>query len=234
MESVLIVDADAESADALARRLRDPVLAVATASSAAAAVRMVSRDAPSLLLLDGTLPDGPGTDVIKRLRNHATTRSIPIILVSRRADEVDRVLALELGADDFVAKPFSTRELALRVRAILRRAARVTPMSADHLRIGPIDIDVPGHRVTVRGEPVSLSALELRLLLHIGQRHGRVQSRDELLARVWRHSRNVDPRTVDTHVKRLRSKLGPAGDVIETVRGFGYRVRVESSPPART
>jgi two-component system phosphate regulon response regulator PhoB len=180
---------------------------------------------PVLELLDLMQPDLPGTDVCRRLRAEAATARVPIIVLTARSEEIDRVVGFEVGADDYVIKPFSVRELLLRIRAVLRRAAPEEPAAGGEERFGRLRLDRPGHRAWVDEEEVALTALEFRLLTTFLDRRGRVQSRDTLLSDVWGYAASVTTRTVDTHVKRLREKLGAAGAYVETVRGVGYRFR---------
>jgi len=177
---------------------------------------------PDLVVLDLMLPDLPGTEVCRRLKASERTRLVPVVMLTAKGEEVDRVVGFELGADDYVVKPFSIRELVLRLQAVLRRAAgpRETPPE----RIGPLRLDGEAHRAFVGEEEVPLTALEFRLLATFMARAGRVQSREQLLSDVWEMSPELETRTVDTHVKRLREKLGPARDLLETVRGVGYRL----------
>jgi two-component system, OmpR family, phosphate regulon response regulator PhoB len=179
---------------------------------------------PDLVVLDLMLPDFPGTEVCRRLRADERTRAIPVLMVTAKSEEIDRVVGFEVGADDYVTKPYSVRELLLRVRAILRRVAHEEPREAE-LRFGELRVDEPGHRVWVGDEELRLTALEFRLLTTLLSRKGRVQTRDTLLSDVWGIDAEVTTRTVDTHVKRLREKLGSAGNYIETLRGVGYRFR---------
>lgn len=179
---------------------------------------------PELVLLDIMLPDISGTEVCKQLRGDPETRHIPVIMLTARGEEIDRVVGFEVGADDYVVKPFSVRELMLRVRAILRRAQPTEP-AANELTYGPIRVDTSGHRVWVGADEVELTALEFKLLTTFLSRRGRAQTREVLLEDVWGIEAEVTTRTVDTHVKRLRQKLGPAGGNIETLRGVGYRLR---------
>jgi two-component system phosphate regulon response regulator PhoB len=172
---------------------------------------------PDLVLLDVMLPDMSGTEVCRRLKQSDATRDIPVVMVTARGEEIDRVVGFEVGADDYVVKPFSVRELLLRVRAILRRA---TTRVADVLTLDPV-----AHRCFVSGQEVQLTALEFRLLSTFLARRGRVQSREVLLSDVWGIDADITTRTVDTHVKRLREKLGVAGSYVETLRGVGYRFR---------
>ncbi len=179
---------------------------------------------PDLVLLDLMLPDMSGTQVCQQLRAGERTRSMPVIMMTAKAEEVDRVVGFEVGADDYVVKPFSVRELALRVRAMLRRSHR-TEAESEILRFGRLKVDREAHRVWIDDAEVTLTALEFRLLYTFLSRKGRVQSREALLSDVWGIDAEVTTRTVDTHVKRLREKLGEVGDYIETLRGVGYRFR---------
>lgn len=180
-----------------------------------------------LVILDLMLPDMSGTEICRNLRADGTTRHVPVIMLTARGEEIDRVVGFEMGADDYVVKPFSVRELILRVRAILRR--RNVESTADELcdgkamLFGPLKVDTVAHSVWVAGDDVKLTALEFRLLATFLTRKGRVQTRDTLLSDVWGIQADVTTRTVDTHVKRLREKLGEAGQYIETLRGVGYR-----------
>ncbi|HWN82252.1 MAG TPA: winged helix-turn-helix domain-containing protein, partial [Candidatus Udaeobacter sp.] len=174
-----------------------------------------------LIILDLMLPDMDGTEVLRVLKADDRTRQIPVIFLSARTEEVDRVVGFELGAEDYVGKPFSPRELMLRVRALLRRRGDGEETGA--LRAGGLAVDLTSHRVEVDGEAVELTATEFRLLAHLMRKPGRVLERDRLLDAVWGQEVYVTPRTVDTHVQRLRQKLGSAGRLIETVRGVGYR-----------
>jgi len=189
------------------------------------AIRLLSKHGVAGLVVEDQLVDMRATEVLKRVREQPETRTKPVILVSGQDDEVDRVLAFELGADDFVAKPYSPRELALRLRAVLRRAQAGTGRQLDRLQLDRLIIDVPGHEVSVDGLAVALTALEFKLLVDLARHRGLVRSREKLLEAVWHHPSTLETRTVDTHVKRLREKLGEAGRDIETVRGVGYRLK---------
>jgi len=189
------------------------------------AIRLLSKQGVSVLIVEDQLIDMRATEVLKRVRKRPETRTKPVILVSGRDDEIDRVLAFELGADDFVAKPYSPRELALRLRAVLRRVQAQADQPVNRFQLERLGIDVPGHEVTVDGEVVMLTALEFKLLVDLARHRGLVRSREKLLEAVWRHPGTLETRTVDTHVKRLREKLGDIGRQIETVRGVGYRLR---------
>ena len=181
---------------------------------------------PDLIVLDLMLPDISGTEVCRQLRQSPTTRGIPILMLTAKTDAIDRVVGFEVGADDYVTKPFSVRELVLRIKAILRRSS-TQEEAAENLTVGVLRIDVDGHRVWVEDAEVVLTALEFRLLTTLIKRRGRVQTREALLEHVWEMSGDVTTRTVDTHVRRLRKKLGPASEYIETLRGVGYRFRPE-------
>jgi two-component system, OmpR family, phosphate regulon response regulator PhoB len=179
---------------------------------------------PDVIVLDLMLPDLPGTEVCRRLRENDRTRDIPILMCTAKGSEIDRVVGFEVGADDYIVKPFSVRELMLRIRAIMRRAQR-TDAEPEVLRFGRLKVDREAHRAWVDDKEIGLTALEFRLLYAFLSRKGRVQTRDALLSDVWGIDADVTTRTVDTHVKRLREKLGDAGDYIETLRGVGYRFR---------
>jgi len=189
------------------------------------AIRLLCKQGVSVLIVEDQLADMRATEVLKRVRERPETRTKPVILVSGQDDEIERVLAFELGADDFVAKPYSPRELALRLRAVLRRAETQGDQPVNRFQLERLGIDVPGHEVTVDGEVVMLTALEFKLLVDLARHRGLVRSREKLLEAVWRHPGTLETRTVDTHVKRLREKLGDIGHQIETVRGVGYRLR---------
>jgi two-component system phosphate regulon response regulator PhoB len=189
------------------------------------AIRLLSKTGVTGLIVEDQLADMRATDVLKRVREQPETRSKPVILVSGRDDEIDRVLAFELGADDFVAKPYSPRELALRLRAVLRRVQARADQPVDRFQLDRLFIDVAAHEVTVDDEPVPLTALEFKLLADLARHRGFVRSRENLLRAVWQHTGTLETRTVDTHIKRLREKLGDVGREIETVRGVGYRLK---------
>ena len=225
---ILVVEDEADLAELVAFNLRQSGYTASIASSGTAALAEVARKRPDLVVLDLMLPDISGTEVCRRLRSEPSTQRLPIVMLTARSAEIDRVLGFEVGADDYVSKPFSPRELVLRVGAVLRRVLPPGEDAAEMgagITIGSLTIDVPRHEVRVETEPVPLTALEFKLLLDLASRRGRVQSRDALLERVWGYAPGIETRTVDTHVKRLREKLGQAADYIETVRGVGYRMR---------
>ena len=219
---ILVVDDEPDALELIAFNLKSAGLEVLTAENGDQAQRLARAQLPDLILLDLMLPEVDGLEVCKILRRDAATSAIPIIMVTAKAAEMDRVLGLELGADDYVTKPFSPRELVLRVKNLLRRRqAAETP--TDRISVGDLSIDIPRHLVTVQGRAVELTATEFRLLSVLAQRRGRVQSREQLLRDVWNYETVIDTRTVDTHMRRLREKLGPAARYLDTVRGVGYR-----------
>ena len=180
------------------------------------------KDDYDIILLDLMLPDISGTEICRQLKGNARTATVPVIMLTARSEEVDRVVGFELGADDYITKPFSVREVVLRVKAILRRG--VAGEAPPREQVGPIRLDTEAHRVFVDSQEVDLTALEFRLLETFMARVGRVQTREQLLRDVWQMTGELQTRTVDTHVKRLREKLGSGRDLIETVRGLGYRM----------
>ena len=188
------------------------------------ALESLKRHPPDLLVLDLMLPGLDGLEITRTLKSASATAQIPLIMLTARNEEVDRIVGLELGADDYLSKPFSPREVVLRVRAVLRRGDS-SPETQDVLRVGRLQLDIPAHRFFVVGEEVVVTATEFRLMRVLMERAGRVQTREQLLSDVWNYADNVDSRTVDTHVRRLRKKLGSEADLIETVIGLGYRLR---------
>lgn len=228
--TILVVDDEPDIRSTLRFNLEREGFRTVMADSGRAALQLArSGDPrPDLVVLDLMLPDISGTDVCRELRQGSDTRRIPILMLTAKTDAIDRVVGFEVGADDYVTKPFSPRELVLRIKAILRRAQPGTEEAPELLRFGILQVDVTGHRVWVRGEEVSLTALEFKLLTRLVKRRGWVQTREALLGQVWEMSGDVTTRTVDTHVRRLRKKLGPASEYIETLRGVGYRFKVEA------
>jgi len=225
-KKVLIVEDERDVVDMLALNLRKAGgFLISTATDGAAGLTKARAEKPALIILDLMLPKMPGLEICKILKSDSTTRHIPIMMLTAKAEEIDRIVGLEFGADDYVTKPFSPREVILRIRAILRRGAAET--TDEELTAGPITIDPARHAVSVERKRVNLTSLEFKLLRTLMQRRGRVQARDRLLNDVWGYESVIDTRTVDTHVRRLREKLGKAGEIIETVRGFGYRLREE-------
>ncbi len=229
-ETVLIVEDELDLVSTLEYRLQKEgyqTISATTGAQAMTALRTQPR--PDLVLLDLMLPDMSGVDICRNIRKEESTADIPVIMVTARADEIDRVVGFEVGADDYVCKPFSVRELVLRVKAQLRRS-RPAPRAVRTISFGRLRVDSEAHRVWVDGEESILTALEFKLLQSFLDRRGRVQSREQLLSDVWGITADVTTRTVDTHVKRLRQKLGAAGAYVETLRGVGYRFKDE--PPA--
>jgi two-component system phosphate regulon response regulator PhoB len=189
-------------------------------------LELAKKERPSLVILDLMLPGMDGKDICRALKSNPLTQSIPILMLTAKAEEVDRVIGLELGADDYVTKPFSPRELVLRVKAILRRK-EVGQESEKLFRIGDLLIDIDRHHVAIKERPVQLTSTEFKLLVELASKRGRVQTREHLLDRVWGYTYEGYARTVDTHIRRLREKLGSLGDHIETIRGVGYRFKEE-------
>jgi two-component system, OmpR family, phosphate regulon response regulator PhoB len=189
-------------------------------------LELAKKERPSLVILDLMLPGMDGKDICRALKSNPLTQSIPILMLTAKAEEVDRVIGLELGADDYVTKPFSPRELVLRVKAILRRK-EVGQESEKLVRIGDLLIDIDRHHVAIKERPVQLTSTEFKLLVELVSKRGRVQTREHLLDRVWGYTYEGYARTVDTHIRRLREKLGSLGDHIETIRGVGYRFKEE-------
>jgi two-component system phosphate regulon response regulator PhoB len=229
---VLIVDDERDLLSLLDFNLRAAGLETLLATTGETALAQLRRRVPDLVLLDLMLPDVPGTEVYRQLRADPRTSRVPVVMLTAKGAEVDRVVGLELGAEDYVTKPFSIRELILRVQAVLRRTGGAQA-SAERPpdQLGPIRVDVAAHRCFVDGVEVQLTALEFRLLSTLMARAGRVQSRERLLEDVWGMSPDVETRTVDTHVKRLREKLGSGRELLETVRGVGYRLVEPENPP---
>jgi len=228
-ERVLVVDDEPDIVALVAYHLAKAGYRVSTASDGPEAIEQALRERPAIIVLDLMLPGLSGYDVLKQLRANERTRGVGVLLLTARREEPDRIRGLSLGADDYLTKPFSAQELVLRVGAILRRLK--APGGAGHadvLELGSLRIDRAAYRVTVDGEAVELTPTEYRLLLLLAERRGRVQARHHLLETVWDAAPDIQTRTVDMHVQRLRGKLGPAGDLIETVRGFGYRLKGET------
>src|SRR5947208_8436963 len=221
-QRILIVDDEKDIVQVLEFALKQAGFETITAGDAAQAFARVRETQPDLVVLDLMLPDLPGTEVCRQLKSAARTAATPVIMLTARGDEVDRIVGFELGADDYITKPFSVREVVLRIKAILRRHAPGEEKPRE--RVGPLRIDPEAHRCFVDGEEITLTALEFRLLATFMARLGRVQTREQLLRDVWDMSPEMQTRTVDTHVKRLREKLGSGRDLIETVRGIGYRM----------
>jgi two-component system phosphate regulon response regulator PhoB len=221
---ILLVDDERDLLSLLDFNLRAAGFETLLATTGEQALSHTRRRVPDIVLLDLMLPDVPGTEVCRQLKSDPRTRHVPVVMLTAKGEEVDRVVGFELGADDYVTKPFSVRELVLRLKAVLRRAGAARASERPPEKVGPIRVDVDAHRAFVDGAEVQLTPLEFRLLTTFMARLGRVQSREQLLEDVWEMSSEVETRTVDTHVKRLREKLGSGRDLLETVRGIGYRL----------
>jgi two-component system phosphate regulon response regulator PhoB len=219
---ILVVDDEPEAVELVEFNLKQAGFVVTTAADGAEALNKARATSPNLIVLDLMLPEISGLEVCKMLRRDPATAGVPIVMLTAKAAEIDRVLGLELGADDYITKPFSPRELVLRIQKLLLRGQTVTE-SQETLRFGDLLIDGPRHIVSWRGKSVELTATEFKLLTVLAQRRGRVQSREQLLRDVWEYNNLVDTRTVDTHMRRLREKLGLAAKYLDTVRGVGYR-----------
>lgn len=222
-KKVLIVEDEKDVLDLLTLTLRKAGgFSILTATDGVTGLQKARQEKPAFIVLDLMLPKMPGLELCKIIKSDRATSHIPIMMLTAKAEEIDRIVGLEFGADDYVTKPFSPREVTLRIKAILRRGE---PRSeGEHLTAGPIRVDPARHKVFVDGQPVTLTMLEFKLLCTLIERRGRVQARDRLLNDVWGYESLIDTRTVDTHVRRLRKKLGKAADAIESVRGFGYRL----------
>lgn len=222
MSRILVIEDEPDIRQVLDYNLRLAGHEVSAAARGLDGLRLVREESPELVILDLMLPDIPGTEVCRTIKDNPQTRSLPVVMLTARGEEIDRVVGFELGADDYITKPFSVRELVLRVRAVLRRKVP-TSSDAPTIEFGNLRIDRAAHRVWVDGAEVELTALEFKLLVTLYDRRNRVQSRESLLDHVWGIEARISTRTVDAHVKRLREKIGAARDYIETVRGVGYR-----------
>lgn len=223
MQIILIIEDERDLADLVAFNLEREGYKTVIATDGVEGLTTAGRVIPDLILLDLMLPGMLGTEVCKHLKKDDKTARIPIIMMSAKSEEIDKVIGFEVGADDYVAKPFSTRELLLRVKAVLRRT--VADCTGGYVvKVGPLAIDTDRHMVAVNGDEVMFTSTEFKLLHTLAQRFGRVQSREVLLRDVWGYDHVDDSRTVDTHITRLRTKMGVAGVLIKTVRGFGYKI----------
>ena len=219
---ILVVDDEPDAIQLIAYNLTAADYEVITAADGGEGLKKARTLSPNLIVLDLMLPEIDGLEVCKLLRRDPNTAAIPIIMLTAKAAEMDRVLGLELGADDYVTKPFSPRELVLRVKRLLR-SGTPAPELADRIQVGDLVVDVLRHETLVKGKPVDLTATEFKLLTTLAQRRGRVQTREKLLQEVWGYDNIIDTRTVDTHMRRLREKMGFASRYLDTVRGVGYR-----------
>ena len=222
-KKILVAEDEVDVLNLVAINLKSAGFNVLKAEDGPTALEVARTAFPALIVLDLMLPGMSGIDVCKVLKSESATKLIPIIMLTAKAEEVDRIVGLELGADDYITKPFSPRELVLRVKSVIRRTDSSGPI--DHtLKIGDIQLDRARFEVLVKGKQLDFTATEFKLLALLMERRGRVQSRDTLLNDVWGYENLIDTRTVDTHIRRLREKLGKSADCIETVRGFGYRI----------
>ncbi|MFH1190071.1 MAG: response regulator transcription factor [Candidatus Omnitrophota bacterium] len=225
-EHILVVEDDKNISKLVKFNLEKAGYECAVALSGEKALEILDDLPVDLIILDIMLPGVDGFGICRAIKGKEKLKDIPIIMLTAKGEEVDRIVGLELGADDYMVKPFSPRELALRVKAILKRG-KIENVKKDMLAAGDIAIDIPRHKVTVKDKPVDLTRMEFKLLITLMQRQGRVQTRDRLLSDVWDMDSSIDTRTIDTHIKRLREKLGKAGAFIETVRGLGYKFKDE-------
>ncbi len=226
-KSILIIEDEKDIIDLIAYHLKQSRFSVLKAMDGPTGLEMAKKERPSLIILDLMLPGMDGKDVCRALKSGSFTQSIPILMLTAKAEEIDRVVGFELGADDYVTKPFSPKELVLRVKAILRRKERPDG-DEKMIQIEDLLIDLNRHLVFIQKRPVQLTSTEFKLLVELASNRGRVQSRERLLDRVWGYTYEGYARTVDTHIRRLREKLGPFGDYIKTLRGVGYRFREET------
>jgi two-component system phosphate regulon response regulator PhoB len=222
-QKILIIEDEPDIRKTLEYNITREGYEVISASSLSEGRQKLESDSFTLLLLDLMLPDGSGLDLFRELKQDKSLSTMPVIILTAKDDEVDKVVGFELGADDYVTKPFSVRELILRVKAVLKRGERKSDNMEVQRQFGELKIDVDSHEVFVNDDHVSLTALEFKLLRQLVDRRGRVQSRDQLLSDVWGYSSDVTTRTVDTHIKRLREKLGDMGKYVQTIRGVGYK-----------
>ncbi len=225
MSKVLIIEDDRDIAELVEFNLKEEHFHVEVCDNGKSGLQRVKETIPDLVVLDLMLPDLGGLEICKAMKQDPKTKNTPVLILTAKGSEVDRVVGLELGADDYLTKPFSPRELALRVKAILKRTHAEKTPSKGPLHFGVLTLDSERFEVKVEGEEIQLTALEFRLLKFLFENKGRVATRDILLDRVWGYDAELNTRTVDTHIKRLREKLKAAGDYIETIRGMGYRFR---------
>ena len=224
---ILIVEDEKDLSDTLEYNFKNAGYKVSMSLEGNKAISLATgKNNPDLVILDLMLPDISGLDVCKEIRSNPVSKNTPILMLTAKGEEVDRILGFELGADDYLVKPFSLRELTLRVAALLKR--NVPLESDENIELGYLNIDLAAHRVFVESNEVTLTAKEFDLLVHLARHNGRVQTRDYLLEQIWGYSSDVTTRTVDTHIKRLRSKIGSFGNLIETVRSIGYRFNYNS------
>ena len=224
---ILIVEDEKDLSDTLEYNFKNAGYKVSMSLEGNKAISLATgKNNPDLVILDLMLPDISGLDVCKEIRSNPVSKNTPILMLTAKGEEVDRILGFELGADDYLVKPFSLRELTLRVAVLLKRNVPIE--SDENIKLGDLNIDLAAHRVFLETNEVTLTAKEFDLLVHLARHNGRVQTRDYLLEQIWGYSSDVTTRTVDTHIKRLRSKIGSFGNLIETVRSIGYRLNYNS------
>ena len=226
-KTIYIVEDEPDIRETLAYNLSQEGFKVSEFSDAESCLDKIQKRKPDLLILDLMLPGMSGLDLCKQIRTDKSLQNLAIIMLTAKGEEVDRIIGFELGADDYVTKPFSVRELILRVKVILKKQNDAVENN-ELVEFGPIKLNLDAHEVLINDDEIILTALEFKLLKHLIQRRGRVQTRDQLLGDVWGYSSEITTRTVDTHIKRLREKLGTVGDYIQTVRGVGYRLNNQS------
>ena len=224
LKRILVVDDETDVTELLDYKFRQAGYAVRALNDPLRAIGLARDFRPDLIILDMMMPELTGVQLLRMIRGDALLGDTPVIFLTAKGETVDKVRGLESGADDYVTKPFDARELMLRAQALLRRAKSAAASPSTRLAAGALLLDIERHEATAQGKPVELTATEFKLLRLLLERKGRVQSREELLSEVWNYSPDLETRTVDTHVRRLREKLGPGGDCIETVRGVGYRI----------
>ena len=222
---ILVVDDEPDITALVAYHMAKAGFRVSTAGNGSDALKAAREERPDIVILDLMLPGISGYDILAELRKQEETREVGVILLTAKREEPDRIRGLSLGADDYLTKPFSPQELSLRVSGLLRRLGSPPVSAGSTLTAGPLVVDRSAHRATIHGQELSLTATEYKLLLTLLERRGRVQSRPQLLEIVWEAHPDIQTRTVDMHVQRLRTKLGDVGKQIETVRGFGYRFK---------
>lgn len=223
-KKILVVDDEPDVTDLLAYTLKAKGFLVEAVNNPNASVGLARTFSPDLVILDVMMPELNGIQICRMLRADPALKNVPVIFLTAKAEEGDRIQGLEIGADDYVSKPFSTKELVLRVQSILRRSGEGKPNELKKLQAGEIMMDIARHEVILHGQPIELTATEFKLLRLLMERRGRVQTREHLLINVWNYETEIETRTVDTHVRRLREKLGDQADWIETIRGVGYRM----------
>ncbi|MBI4211160.1 MAG: response regulator transcription factor [Deltaproteobacteria bacterium] len=227
--NILLIEDDRDIADLIAYHLKQERYSVQLCSTGSEGLKAARHDRPELIILDLMLPDMSGLEICRALKADAHTKNIPIVMLTAKSDEIDRVVGFEMGADDYLTKPFSPRELILRIKAIVRRAQSSELHVQGAQTVGVLTLDSEKFYMAVEGKEVKLTALEFRLLQYLIATRGRIATRDVLLDQVWGYDAALTTRTVDTHVKRLREKLGVAGDYIETIRSVGYRFKEKIS-----